>query len=63
MNHSNKDGNSLAENGEGRTPIKENVRQSNTYPTQSGKGVSQLADVRKAASVRLLPSPADLLPG
>jgi RNA-directed DNA polymerase len=50
MNHSNKDGNSLAENGEGRTPIKENVRQSNTYPTQSGKGVSQgLASVRKAA--------------
>src|SRR6266699_2478697 len=50
MNHSNKDGNSLAENGEGRTPIKENVRQSNTYSTQSGKGVSQgLASVRKAA--------------
>jgi hypothetical protein len=50
MNHSNKDGNSLAENGEGRTPIKENVRQPNTYSTQSGKGVSQgLANVRKAA--------------
>src|SRR6266699_91308 len=50
MNHSNQDGNSLAENGEGRTPSKENVRQSNTYPTQSGKGVSQgLASVRKAA--------------
>ncbi len=50
MNHSNKDGNSLAENGEGRTPIKENVRQSNTYPTQSEKSVSQgLASVRKAA--------------
>ena len=42
MNHSNKDGNSLAENGEGRTPIKENVRQSNTYPTQSGKGFAPL---------------------
>jgi group II intron reverse transcriptase/maturase len=50
MNHSNKDGNSLAESGEGRTPIKENVRQSNTYPTQSEKSVSQgLAGVRKAA--------------
>ncbi len=33
MNHSNKDGNSLAENGEGRTPIKENARQPNTHPT------------------------------
>jgi RNA-directed DNA polymerase len=50
MNHSNKDENTLAENGEGRTPIKENVSQPNTYPTQSGKGVSQgLASVRKAA--------------
>jgi RNA-directed DNA polymerase len=50
MNHSNKDRNSLAENGEGRTPIKENVRQSNTYPTQSENRVSQgLAGVRKAA--------------
>jgi RNA-directed DNA polymerase len=50
MNHSNKDGDSLAESGEGRTPIKENVRQPNTYPIQSGKGVSQgLARVRKAA--------------
>ena len=50
MNHSNKDGPPLAEGGEGRTPIKENARQPNTYPTQSGKGVSQgLAGVRKAA--------------
>jgi hypothetical protein len=50
MNHSNKDGPSLAEGGEGRTPIKENARQPNTYPTQSGKGVSQgLTGVRKAA--------------
>jgi len=50
MNHSNKDGKSLAESGEGRPPIKENARQPNTYPTQSGKGVSQgLAGVRKAA--------------
>ena len=50
MNHSNKDENTLAENGEGRTPIKENASQPNTYPTQSGKGVSQgLASVRQAA--------------
>src|ERR1700732_2725825 len=50
MNHSNKDGPPLAEGGEGRTPIKENARQPNTYPTESGKGVSQgLAGVRKAA--------------
>src|SRR5213592_1937181 len=50
MNHSNKDGTSPAESGEGRPLIKENARQPNTYPTQSGKGVSQgLAGVRKAA--------------
>src|SRR6266849_2027047 len=50
MNHSNKDGKPLAESGEGRPPIKENVRQPNTNPTQSGKRVSQgLAGVRKAA--------------
>ena len=50
MNHSNKDGKPLAESGEGRPPIKENVRQPNTTPTQSGKGVSQgLPGVRKAA--------------
>jgi hypothetical protein len=41
MNHSNKDGTSPAESGEGRPPIKENAGQPNTYPTQSGKGVSQ----------------------
>jgi RNA-directed DNA polymerase len=50
MNHTNKDGTSSAESGEGRPLIKENARQPNTYPTQSGKGVSQgLADVREAA--------------
>jgi RNA-directed DNA polymerase len=50
MNHSNKDGKSSAESGEERPLIKENTRQPNTYPTQSGKGVSQgLAGVRKAA--------------
>ena len=50
MNHSNKDTKTSAESGEGRPLIKENAGQSNTYPTQSGKGVSQgLAGVRKAA--------------
>jgi RNA-directed DNA polymerase len=50
MNHSNKDKRSLAESGEGRPSIKENAGQPHTYPTQSGKGVSQgLAGVRKAA--------------
>ena len=50
MNHSNKDTRSSAESGEGRPLIKENAGQSNTQPTQSGKGVSQgLAGVRKAA--------------
>jgi RNA-directed DNA polymerase len=50
MNHSNKDTRPSAENGEGRPLIKENAGQSSTYPTQSGKGVSQgLAGVRKAA--------------
>ena len=52
MNHSNKDTRSSAESGEGRPLIKENAGQPNTYPTQSGKGVSQgLAGVRKAARV------------
>jgi len=50
MNHSNKDGTSPAESGEERPLIEENAGQPNTYPTQSGKGVSQgLAGVRKAA--------------
>jgi group II intron reverse transcriptase/maturase len=50
MNHSNKDKRSLAENEEGRPSIKENADQPHTYPTQSGKGVSQgLAGVRQAA--------------
>ena len=50
MNHSNKDTRSSAESEEGRPLIKENAGQSNTHPTQSGKGVSQgLAGVRKAA--------------
>ena len=50
MNHSNKDGRPSAESEEGRPLIKENAGQPNTYPTQSGKRVSQgLASVRKAA--------------
>jgi len=50
MNHSNKDRRPLAESEEGRPSIKENAGQPHTYPTQSGKGVSQgLAGVRKAA--------------
>src|ERR1700724_3016143 len=50
MNHSNKDRRPLAENEEERPSIKENAGQPHTYPTQSGKGVSQgLAGVRKAA--------------
>src|SRR5271169_5502397 len=50
MSHSNKDGRTSAESEEGRPLIKENAGQPNTYPTQSGKGVSQgLASVRKAA--------------
>src|ERR1700726_4304936 len=50
MNHSNKDGKPSAESAEGRPLIKENARQPNTYPTQSGEHVPQgLAGVRKAA--------------
>src|SRR5262249_3829868 len=50
MNHWNKNTEPSAESGEGRPLIKENAGQSSTYPTQSGKGVSQgLAGVRKAA--------------
>jgi hypothetical protein len=50
MNHSNKDGASLAESEEGRPLIKENAGQPNTCPTQSGETcVSQgLTGVRKA---------------
>ena len=50
MNYSNNDKTSSAESREGRPLIKENAGHPNTYPTQSGKGVSQgLAGVRKAA--------------
>jgi hypothetical protein len=36
MNHSNKDGASLAESEEGRLLIKENTFPAGTFPTQSG---------------------------
>src|ERR1700758_5838468 len=50
MNYSNNDKTSSAESEEGRPSIKENAGQPHTYPTQSGKGVSQgLAGVRQAA--------------
>jgi hypothetical protein len=50
MNHSNKDGKLFAESEEGRPLVKENIRQPNTYPTQSEKRVSQgLMNVREAA--------------
>jgi RNA-directed DNA polymerase len=53
MNHSNKDGQSLAESEEGRPLIKENTHQLNTHSTQSEARVSQgLASVRKAARER-----------
>ncbi len=50
MNYSNNDKTSSTESREERPSIKENAGQPHTYPTQSGKGVSQgLAGVRKAA--------------
>jgi RNA-directed DNA polymerase len=50
MNQPNNEENSSAEVGEGRAWAKENIVQSNTSPTQSGKRVSQgLSGVRQAA--------------
>ena len=50
MNQPNKSGKPQAEVGEGRPGIKENIAQSNTGPTQSGKKVSQgLSGVRQRA--------------
>ncbi len=52
MNHSNQDGEPLADSEEGRPLIKENTHQSGTHPTQSGTRVSLgLAGVRRGASV------------
>jgi RNA-directed DNA polymerase len=53
MNQPNKGGQPLAEAGEGRPEIKENIGQSNTRPTQSGGSVSQgLSGVRQRARER-----------
>ena len=50
MNHSNKDGSSLAESEEGRLRIKENTHPLDTYPTQRGTArvprVGECADKR-----------------
>ena len=55
MNHSNKDGTSLAESEEGRLLIKENTLPSGTYPTQSGSArvprVGECADKRLRLAV------------
>src|SRR5215469_672232 len=53
MNQPNNEESSSAEVGEGRAWAKENIVQSNTSPTQSGKRVSQgLSGVREAAKAR-----------
>jgi len=53
MSQPNKEGQPSAEVGEGRARAKENIAQSNTSPTQSGKRVSQgLRGVREAAQRR-----------
>jgi group II intron reverse transcriptase/maturase len=53
VNQLNNEGKPSAEVGEGRAQTEENIVQSNTRPTQSGKRVSQgLAGVRKAAKER-----------
>ena len=41
VNQPNKEGRPSAEVGEGRARAKENIAQSNTHPTQSGKRMSQ----------------------
>src|ERR1700683_4142939 len=53
MNLSNKEGQPSAEIGEGRARTKENIAESHTRPTQSGKRVSQgLSGVRQVARER-----------
>ena len=53
MNQPNNEDSSSEEVGEGRAWAKENIVQSNTSPTQSGKRVSQgLSGVRQAAKAR-----------
>src|SRR5207248_11260172 len=54
MNRPNKGEQSSTEAGEGRARTKENIAQSNTSPTQSGKRVSQgLNGVRQVATFPL----------
>ena len=53
MNHSNKDGTSLAESEEGRLLIKENTFPSCTYPTQSGSARVQWVGRVCGQAVRL----------
>ena len=53
VNQPNKEGQPSAEVGEGRAQTKENIVQSHTRPTQSGKRMSQGLDgVRQAAKER-----------
>jgi hypothetical protein len=53
MNQPNNSGQPLAEDGEGRPGIKENIAQPNTRPTQSGASVSHgLSGVRQRARER-----------
>ena len=63
MNLPNNEEQSSAEVEEGRARAKENIAQSNTYPTQSGKRVSQgLRGVRQAAKERRQEQFTALLP-
>jgi hypothetical protein len=58
MNHSNKDGTSLAESEEGRLRIKENTHPLDTYPTQRGSArvprVGECAEERYARPLFIL---------
>jgi hypothetical protein len=58
MNHSNKDGSSLAESEEGRLRIKENTHPLDTYPTQRGTArvprVGECAEERYARTLFIL---------
>ena len=52
MNHSNKDGSSSAESGEGRLRLKENTHPLDTYPTQ--RGTARVPRVGECAEERML---------
>ena len=57
MNHSNKDGRSLAESEEGRLLIKENTLPSGTYPTLSGTApVPQVGECADSGTLGRHPS-------